>query len=148
MSSVEDKPGGGRVKRASLGEQELAVLRFIAEHAPVAAREVVEKFAGEQELARTTILTKMERLRKKGFLTRRRMKGVFVYSPRVPQGEVLQGLVRDFVEKTLGGSVSPFVAYLLQTRPLTADETAVLQRLAEELEERGTPPAGEEGGDA
>lgn len=119
----------------SLGEQELAVLRFIAEHAPVPARDVVEKFAGEQELARTTILTKIERLRKKGFLTRRRREGVFYYSPRQPQGEVIQSLVRDFIEKTLGGSVSPLVTYLLHTRQLTEEETALLRKLASELEE-------------
>ena len=44
-----------------LGEQELAVLSYIAAHAPVAARDVVEQFASEQELARTTVLTVMER---------------------------------------------------------------------------------------
>jgi predicted transcriptional regulator len=121
--------------RPSLGDQELAVLKFIAERAPVPARDVIEKFGGEQELARTTVLTKIERLRKKGFLTRKRVKGVFCYSPRVEQSEVMRGLVRDFVEKTLGGSVSPVVAYLVDTRRLTDEELAVLQRLAADLRE-------------
>jgi predicted transcriptional regulator len=133
MSSSEDN-NEVRMKKPTLGEQELVVLRFIAEHAPVAAREVVEKFGGEQELARTTVLTKIERLRKKGYLTRRRQKGVYVYSPRVPQSEVVQGLVRDFVEKTLGGSVSPVLAYLIHTHDLSTEEVALLQRLADELE--------------
>lgn len=135
------------MKIPTLGEQELAVLRFIAERAPVAAREVIDKFAGEQELARTTVLTKIERLRKKGYLTRRRQKGVYVYSPRVPQTEVMQGLVRDFVEKTLGGSVSPVLAYLIHTRQLTNEELAVLQRLADELETDGAADAEEGSGD-
>ena len=129
--------------RRSLGEQEAAVLRYIAEHAPVPARDVVEKFAGEQELARSTVLTKIERLRKKGYLARRRQRGVFYYSPRVPQAEVLGGLVRDFVEKTLGGSVSPFVTYLMETRELTPEEAALLQRLAREVAEN--PSEREEG---
>jgi len=127
------------MRKATLGEQELAVLRFIAERAPVAAREVIDHFGGEQELARTTILTKIERLRKKGYLTRRRQKGIFIYSPRVPQAEVVQGLVRDFVERTLGGSVSPMVAYLLHTRALSEEEQAVLQRLADELDQVPAP---------
>lgn len=121
------------MERPSLGDQELAVLQFIAEHAPVPARDVIEKFAGEHELARTTILTKIERLRKKGYLSRRRRNGVFYYSPRVPHAEVLQGVVRDFVERTLGGSISPMVAYLMDTRPLTPEELTVLQKLASEL---------------
>ncbi|MFN3650215.1 MAG: BlaI/MecI/CopY family transcriptional regulator [Armatimonadota bacterium] len=127
------------MRRASLGEQELAVLRYIAEHAPVAARDVVEKFAGEQELSRSTILTKIERLLKKGYLTRRRRGGIFYYSPRVAQSEVVGSLVRDFVEKTLGGSVSPMVAYLLNTRSLSPEDAAVLQRLAAELDDSAAP---------
>src|SRR5579872_1373989 len=100
MSSSEDRTIGGQpLERPSLGDQELAVLRYIAEHAPVPARDVIEKFADEQDLARTTILTKIERLRKKGYLTRRRQHGVFYYSPRVPQTDVLRGLIHDFVEK-------------------------------------------------
>jgi predicted transcriptional regulator len=119
--------------RPSLGEQELAVLRFIADHGPVPAREVIEKFASEQELARTTILTKLERLRKKGYLVRRRRQGVFYYSSRVPPGELLHGLVGDFIEKTLGGSVSPVVAYLAGMEEISDEDLAELQRLAQEL---------------
>lgn len=129
--------------RPSMGDQEIAVLRFISEHAPVPARDVIDKFGGEQELARTTILTKIERLRKKGYLVRKRRGGVYCYSPAVPQAEVMQGLVRDFVEKTLGGSVSPMVAYLLETRRLTDTELSELQRLAGEI--RGARDSGEEG---
>jgi len=131
------------MEKVYLGEQEAAVLRFIAERAPVPAREVIEKFAAEQELARTTILTKIERLRKKGYLTRRRRQGVFYYSPRLPQAEVQHGLVRQFVEKTLGGSVSPVVAYLAGIEEISDEDLAELQRLAQELK---TKRAGRQAG--
>jgi predicted transcriptional regulator len=117
----------------SLGEQELEVWRFIADHAPIAGREVVAQFAEQRGLARTTVLTVIERLRKKGYLTRRRREGVYHYSPRVPVTEVVQGLVRHFVEKTLAGSVSPLVAYLGKTHPISDEELAELQRLVDEL---------------
>jgi predicted transcriptional regulator len=122
------------MEQPSLGEQEVAVLRYIAEHAPVPARAVVEKFAAEQDLARTTVLTKLERLRKKGYLTRRRRQGIYYYSPRLPQAQVLQGLVRQFVERTLGGSVSPVVAYLAGVQEISDADIAELQRLARQLE--------------
>jgi predicted transcriptional regulator len=125
-----------------LGDQELEVWRFIAEHAPVSAREVADRFGEEQGLARTTVLTVIERLRKKGYLTRRRQDGIFAYSPRVPPTDVVQGLVRQFVEKTLAGSVSPLVAYLTRTRQLSDIELAELQRLVEEMraEKKGEGP--------
>lgn len=121
------------MEQPPLGEQELEVWRYIAEHAPISAREVAAWFAEEQGLARTTILTVMERLRKKGYLTRRRREGVYHYSPRVPPSEVVQGLVRQFVEKTLAGSVSPLVAYLGRARKLSDQELAELQRVVDEL---------------
>jgi predicted transcriptional regulator len=118
-----------------LGELELEVWRYIADHAPVAAREVAAQFAEQRGLARTTVLTVIERLRQKGYLARRRQAGVFHYSPRVPPAEVVQGLVQQFVEKTLAGSVSPLVAYLTGNPQLSAEEIAALQRLVEAMRE-------------
>jgi len=123
------------MNRPSLGGQELEVWRYVAEHAPASTRRVVEHFAAEQGLARTTVLTVLERLRKKGYLTRARQEGVFHYSPQGQPGEVLQGLVRQFIEKTLAGSVSPLVAYLARAKRLSDEELADLQRLVEELKE-------------
>lgn len=126
----------------SLGGQELEVWRYIADHAPVPTRQVIEHFAAERGLARTTVLTVLERLRKKGYLMRIRREGVFHYSPQVPPAEVLQGLVRQFIEKTLAGSVSPVVAYLVRTKRLSEEELTELQRLVEELkaEKEGEQP--------
>jgi predicted transcriptional regulator len=121
------------MERPSLGEQELELLRYVAERAPVTAREVVEGFGLERGLARTTVLTVIERLREKGYLTRRRRQGVYQYSPRVPLPDVMQGVVKRFVETTLGGSVSPVVAYLTGSRRLSNEELAALERLVEEL---------------
>jgi predicted transcriptional regulator len=116
-----------------LGEQQLEVLRWITDRAPVAAREVVDHFTASRGLARTTVLSVIDRLLEKRYLTRRRRGGVFHYSPRVPKEEVTQRLVRDFVEKTLGGSVSPFVAYLARTRQISREELAELHELVEEI---------------
>jgi predicted transcriptional regulator len=117
----------------SLGDQELEVLRFIADHAPMTAREIVEGYGEEHGLARTTVLTVVERLRQKGYLSRKKRQGVYQYSPRVSASEVLQGVVRQFVEKTLGGSVSPVVAYLAKGRSLSDEDLKELEQLVEEL---------------
>ncbi len=127
-------------EKPSLGEQELEVWRFVADHAPVSARDVAVEFAEQRGLARTTVLTVIERLRKKGYLARRRREGVFHYSPRVPPAEVVQNLVRHFVEKTLAGSVSPLVAYLGKSHPISNEELAELQRLVDELKAQREKP--------
>src|SRR5207249_331104 len=75
IRSIDDRSRQSRerssgMEQPSLGDQELEVLRFVAEHAPISVGEVAERFGEPRGLARTTILTVMERLRKKGFLTR------------------------------------------------------------------------------
>ncbi len=128
------------MKQQPLGELEVQVLRYVAEHAPLTVRETAERFGEPRGLARTTILTVMERLRKKGFLTRRREETVFRYSAAAASTHLLRDLVADFVHRTLGGSVSPFVAYLAESRSLTGDEVAELRRLVDELESEERKP--------
>ena len=64
----------------------------------------------------------MERLRAKGYLVRRKKGGVYRYSPKRSQADVLRNLVADFVRQALGGSVSPFVAYLAEDADLDDEQ--------------------------
>jgi predicted transcriptional regulator len=108
------------------------VLRYVTDHAPISVREVAAQWGEPRGLARTTVLTMMERLRNKGHLTRTKRDGAFQYAPAVGKQELMQTLVQDFVQKTLGGSVAPFVAYLADAKDLSPVEIAELRRLVEE----------------
>jgi predicted transcriptional regulator len=120
--------------KRTLGEQERDLLRFLAESVPVTARDAAEAWGEERGLARSTVATMLERLRAKGFLSRTKRQGTFQYAPTTPRGELLQGLVREFVEKTLGGSLSPFVAYLAERGRLSEDEKIVLEQAIRQAE--------------
>jgi predicted transcriptional regulator len=124
------------MQKSPLGELQLEVLRFVSDHGPLSVGEVVTRFGEPRGLARTTILTVMERLREKGYLTRAREEGVFRYAPRVEKAAVLRDLVREFVEKALAGSVSPFFAYLAQEKDLSEEEIAALQALLDQAAEK------------
>lgn len=120
--------------RGTIGREELQVLRYVADRHPVSVREVADHVAATSGKARTTVLTVMERLRGKGYLVRRKKGGIYLYSPKRSQAEVLRGLVADFVREALGGSVSPFVAYLAEEGNLTDEEVRELARLVADLE--------------
>jgi predicted transcriptional regulator len=117
-----------------LGEQELAVLRFVGDHEPISVRDVSSQFGDPRGLARTTILTVMERLRKKGFLSREQRDGSFVYSAKLAKPDLLKTLVHEFVERALDGSVSPFVAYLAEGGKISEREIADLKKLVADIE--------------
>ncbi|HVK04744.1 MAG TPA: BlaI/MecI/CopY family transcriptional regulator [Armatimonadaceae bacterium] len=128
--------GRREAEKPQLGDQELEVLRFVTDRAPVTVRAVADEFGKPRGLARTTILTVMERLREKRFVTRSKSRGqtVFEYSPAVSKPDLMRGLVHDFVEKTLGGSVGPFVAYLAESEKLSDVEVSELRRLVEAMD--------------
>src|SRR5687767_8125323 len=85
--TVTETPAMGGMSR--IGGAELELLKFIAERHTVKVRDVVDFAAREKGLARTTVLTMLERLRKKGHLSRRKVEGVFQYEPRASKAEVL-----------------------------------------------------------
>lgn len=122
-------------RRGGIGQAELEVLKYIQDHHPVTVRQVADHVRATKGQTRTTVLNVMARLVRKGYLTRRKADGgVFAYSPRVGKADLLRGLVGDFVSRALGGSLSPFVAYLAQDARLTDDDLAQLRDLVRTLD--------------
>jgi len=132
-------------KPAGIGQAELEILSYIHDHHPVTVRQVADHVAATKGHTRTTVLNVMTRLVRKGYLTRRKSPpgspadspaapGVYTYAPRVPRPELLRTLVGDFVSRALGGSLSPFVAYLAQDARLTDDDLTALRSLVQTLD--------------
>ena len=119
---------------SSIGEQEMALLRHIADRGGVTVGEAAEEFGTQRELARSTVLTMMERLRQKGHLSRRMIDGVYRYKTLASSADLLRGAVQRFVERNLEGSVSPFLAYLSEAGELSDKERRDLERIVARLD--------------
>lgn len=118
----------------TIGDQELALLQHIEEQRHASVGEVAVAFGEPRGLARSTVLTMMERLRAKGFLRRKQAGGMYRYSATAGQDDVVRGAVGQFVEKTLQGSVSPFVAWMSQRAEVSDTELAELEALVAKLQ--------------
>jgi predicted transcriptional regulator len=121
------------MRRKSIGDQELALLRHLGQRGEASVGDVAAQFGEKRGLARSTVLTMMERLRAKRFLRRRRLDGVFRYSA-AGGGDAMQGVVDAFVERTLQGSVAPFVAWMSERAEVSDAELAALEALVEKLQ--------------
>ena len=117
----------------SIGEQELALLRHIADHGGVTVGEAADTFGAPRGLARSTVLTMMERLRLKGHLGRRMADGVYRYRARASSADLLKSAVQRFVERSLDGLVSPFLAYLSEAGQVSDDELRELEEIVARL---------------
>src|SRR5215203_2203740 len=65
----------------SIGRAELEILNYIHDHHPVPVRQVAEHVSATKGHTRTTVLNVIARLCGKGYLTRKRVGGVYHYSP-------------------------------------------------------------------
>ena len=119
----------------TIGDQELTLLRDVASHGAATVAEVVERFGQPRGLARSTVLTMMERLRKKGHLARQQVDGVYRYSTRTAPGDAVQHAVAAFVDRTLGGSVTPFVTFIAEAHQVSDAELAELEELVARLQD-------------
>jgi len=122
------------MRRKTIGDQELALLQYLGENQPASVGEVAAGFGESRGLARSTVLTMMERLRAKGYLRRAQHEGVYRYEATAGQQEVVHSAVGSFVEKTLQGSISPFVAWMSEKAEVSDDELAELQALVSRLQ--------------
>ncbi|KLD62935.1 BlaI/MecI/CopY family transcriptional regulator [Dyella japonica] len=122
--------------KPTIGDQELALLQYVAENNNASVGEVATGFGEPRGLARSTVLTMMERLRGKSYLRRKQVQGVYRYSPSTGPGEVMRSAVGQFVEKTLSGSVSPFVAWMSERTDVSDNELAELEALVHQLQSR------------
>jgi predicted transcriptional regulator len=115
--------------KANITRAELEILRFVMDHEPVTVRQVADEMADRKGIARTTTQTLMDRLRAKEYLKRAEAGNLNLYSLAVEKGELLKALMDDFVETALGGSLSPFAAYLIEKADLTDEQAAELHRI-------------------
>ena len=126
----------GKRTKKDLGELELAVLNAVFDRPGSSVREIATVMAEERGLARTTILTVMQRLHAKGFLKRKKEGAVQRYTATSEQRQVVSDLIGQFVTRTLGGSPAPFLAYLAESKDLSDEQVAELRAIVDDLERR------------
>ena len=125
------------MRRKTIGDQELALLQYIAGQGAASVGEVAAAFGEARGLARSTVLTMMERLRAKAYLKRKQVDGgVYRYAAAAQSDDVMRSAVGSFVEKTLQGSLSPFVAWMSQRTEVSDGELAELEALVATLQSK------------
>ena len=118
-----------------IGNKELEILTYIAERDGARAAEVAAHFKDRDGIKRTTVLKALDRLIAKGFLERSGQWGEYTYWSLIAPTDVQSALTRQFVSETLGGSITPFVAYLSGGAQLSPEDIAELRAALDKLEE-------------
>jgi len=98
--------------------------------------DVWQDLAAERDIARNTVLTVIDRLSKRGWLSRRSVGNTHLFAPTVPQRKALGRVVERLVESTFSGSVDRLVTALLDGRGISDDEAARIRKLINAAKKR------------
>ena len=96
----------------TLGQLELEVLKVIWKKPGCTVPEAAEPLIQKKGYARTTILTVIQRLHKKGFLRREKPTGAYRYYPTENKAAVLGNLTKQFVQNIFEGSSAGLIQHL------------------------------------
>lgn len=114
-------------KKITVSDAEWTVLEVLwSAGKPLNASEIRSSLDESRRWERTTILTLIQRLLKKGVL-RQEKREVYYYEPCVKREEYVNDETRDFVDKFFKGSSRNLAAALVNSEALSQKELAELR---------------------
>ena len=110
-------------------ELELQIIKIIWRDGPSNVRHVRDELSGWRDLAYTSVMTIMNIMADKGYLTRAKQEGGYVYKPKVSEQATCRRMLRDLVERAFDGSAGDLMLSLLETSDLDPAELTRLRAL-------------------
>jgi predicted transcriptional regulator len=123
-----------RKKSEQLTPLETEIMNVLWEVSPATVQTVQQRLG--RELAYTTVQTMLNVLVRKKKARRTLKERAYHYRPAVSRDLVAGNAVRDLVDRLFGGSAESLVMSLVESRRLTPEKLARLNRMIKAREER------------
>ena len=113
---------------------EMQVLSVLWERGPSTVRDLLEALPDRKARAYTTILTVMQVMEKKGFVSHTSQGNTHLYSATLSRAKVARPFLRGIVRNLFGGSPATVMQHLLADSDVSREELGEIKRLIEEHE--------------
>lgn len=120
-----------KVSDGALTPLELEIMSVLWETGPANVQSVQSRLQG-RDLAYTTVQTMLNVLHRKGRVKRQLKDRAYVYQPLLSRKKAVTHAVGDMIDRFFGGSADSLVLNLVETRKLSPEKLAQLQKLVEE----------------
>jgi predicted transcriptional regulator len=109
---------------------ELQILKLLWGRSPQLAREVQAALAETgRDLAKTSVITTLNTMVGKKYLTRRRQGHMFLFAPRITEETVSRLVLDDVVDRVFDGSAATVVLKLCEAEDIDEKDLKELRRL-------------------
>ncbi len=97
-----------------LGKLEAEVMQILWLQPSQAVSEVETQLRRKREVARTTVMTTLDRMHNKGYLTREKQGKAFIYSPRYSREDFERRMAQEVLGALLGGIGEPVLSTFVE----------------------------------
>ena len=118
-----------------MSDAEREVLKVLWDHGPLAVREVATRLAeGGQEWARSTVITLLQRLEKKGYVASDKSKYAFVFRPVLSREDVMRARMNDLAGELCDGDALPLVLAFAERHRFSPSELARFRQMIDDID--------------
>ncbi len=121
--------------RPVMSDAEREVLKVLWDHGPLAVRDVVTRLAGTgHEWARSTVITLLQRLEKKGYVSSDKSQFAFVFRPILSREDVMRSRMNDLAGELCDGDALPLVLAFAERHRFSPKELTRFRQMIDDLE--------------
>ena len=129
--------------RQTMSDAEREVLKVLWDHGPRTVRDVAEHFAAAgQERTRSTVITLLQRLERKGYVDSDKTGHTFMFRAIVTREQEMQARMQDLAGELCDGEALPLVLAFAQQHRFTPEEIARFRQLINEVSKRSEQRGG------
>ena len=112
---------------------ELQILKCLWEYSPMSVREIREALSKVgRELAHTSVITTLNVMVGKKYLTRSMQGKSCLFAPKVSREAVTEGMLGDVVQRVFDGSAKAVMLSLFESTDLDPDELKELRQILDQ----------------
>ncbi len=125
----------GAFNRPAMSDAEREVMKLLWDHGPLAVRDVLLRLTEQgQEWTRSTVVTLLQRLEKKGYVASDRSGFAFVFRPLVSREEEMHARMASLAGELCDGEALPLVLAFAERHQFSAAELAKFRQMIDQLE--------------
>ena len=123
------------MRRPPVSETELEILKAIWEQGPGTVREINARLRPTgRRWAYTTVLTLLQRLEAKGYVSSNKTGLAHVFRAVVSRDRLLRQRLKDLAQQLCEGAPAPLMLALVESQHFSDEEIEQFRRLLDELE--------------
>jgi predicted transcriptional regulator len=128
-------------RQASISEAELEVLKVLWDNGSATVRALHERLRRQgRRWAYTTVLTLVQRLEAKGYVTSDKSALAHVFRPALTRDKLLRRRLKDLANQLCEGAATPLVLALVEAQRFTSEEINQFRQLLDQLETKKKSP--------